>query len=575
MLNFKLLLPTLLLAASTLTASALPSCQYRSSALTPTSPTGLENGSPCTITDLSIGSGGFYIRDGKIYDDTNEPLIMRGLNIPFIWFRSHESMFAEAKARGANTARLVLDSRARLPDVRRALKRTLENKMVAVLENHDTTGFGEKVGSKPLSEVVKWWISMRDALVGQEKYVIINIGNEAVGNVNYTMWIDMTLDAIKEMRAAGFKHTLMLDGPNWAQDWTDTMVNNARRIFDSDPLRNVVFSVHMYGGFKTYDRVESYINRYVADKLPLVIGEFGFFHSDGEVAEQAIYELADKKQIGWLAWSWSGNGEGVDYLDVVNAFDNSKPTEWGQSVFDNFAGAREAAVFGSVDRPAVPANPNPQSLPIALPKTPENPPSKYNETVVRLHIAADTSAPGRSTGFSQLVCKDGLLEGGIYFNFTYSLPKSAHPQIRYPPLRAFGLPQLNVRWYFPLALLPTGPPDLRVFNSWNLDVIKGHSEWAHFRLQNEGQLAGVYGLWGPCEGEPNGPVEMGRIKIDFEKVEDVEGPGLPEGYNGLPAVLGPVAGNVEIVNEFPKEAVFVKGVDDVPPGLRRRSVVKA
>ncbi|KAJ3407906.1 hypothetical protein HDV05_005232 [Chytridiales sp. JEL 0842] len=567
----KLLIPTLLLAAATL-SSALPSCQYRSSALTPTSTTGLENNAECTVTSNSIGSNGFYVRDGKLYDDTNEQLIMRGMNLPFIWFRSHERMFADAKARGANTARLVLDSRARLPDVRRALKRTLENKMVAVLENHDTTGFGEKFGSKSLAEVVKWWISVKDALIGQERYVIINIGNEPVGNTNFESWTQMTLDAIREMRAAGFKHTLMIDGPNWGQDWSNTMSSNARRIFDSDPLKNIVFSVHAYGVYGQPSRIESYVNTYINAKVPIVIGEFGFYHSDGDVAEEAIFELANRKEVGWLAWSWSGNGGGVDYLDMVDAFENNKPTAWGQSVFDNFAGARESAIFGSQNRPAVPRNPNPVSLPLPIPQPVVKPPSKYTQTAVRLHISADATLPAQRTGFSYLSCKSGLLEGGLYLNFTYSLPNSPNPTVRYPPLRAFGLPQINVRWWFPLKDKPTGPPDLRILESWSIDVKKGYSEWAEFKLTEQGQFGGIYGIWGPCEGEPDGPVRGDRIKIEFEGVEDVEGPGLPNGFNGLPGVQGPIAGKVEIVNELPREIVFQKGVDDVEPGMRRRSV---
>ncbi len=56
--------------------------------------------------------------------------------------------------------------------------------------------------------------------MGEEAYVIINIGNEPYGDLSATdcLWINDTKNAIAELRAAGFEHMLMVDGPNWSQD---------------------------------------------------------------------------------------------------------------------------------------------------------------------------------------------------------------------------------------------------------------------------------------------------------------------------------------------------------------------
>lgn len=80
--------------------------------------------------------------------------------------------------------------------------------------------------------------------------MIINIGNEPSGNNNASGWINATKNAIAEMRNTGFQHMLMVDAPNWGQDWEFIMRDNAASVFNSDPLKNIVFSIHMYGVFE-------------------------------------------------------------------------------------------------------------------------------------------------------------------------------------------------------------------------------------------------------------------------------------------------------------------------------------
>jgi len=82
---------------------------------------------------------------------------------------------------------------------------------------------------------------------GQEAFVLINIANEPFGNVaNMTAWADATRYALVRLRGGGITHTLMVDAPNWGQDWAGEMRTHARELFAADPLRNTVFSVHMY-----------------------------------------------------------------------------------------------------------------------------------------------------------------------------------------------------------------------------------------------------------------------------------------------------------------------------------------
>jgi mannan endo-1,4-beta-mannosidase len=156
--------------------------------------------------------------------------------------------------------------------------------------------------------------------------------------------------AIGRLRTAGFTHTLMVDAPNWGQDWSFTMRDNAASVFASDSLRNTVFSIHMYGVFDTAAEITDYLGRFVSAGLPILVGEFGNTHSDGDVDEDTILSYAQSQRLGYLGWSWSGNGGGVEYLDMATGFDASQLTPWGQRIFNGANGikqtAREAAVFG-------------------------------------------------------------------------------------------------------------------------------------------------------------------------------------------------------------------------------------
>src|SRR5690606_36647128 len=157
-----------------------------------------------------------------------------------------------------------------------------------------------------------------------------NIGNEPYGINNPSAATAATINAIQRMRDAGFQHLLMVDAPNWGQDWAFVMRDNDATVFDSDPLKNTVFSIHMYGVFDTANEITSYLQAFQSARLPLVIGEFGHLHSDGDPDEDTIMAEAEARGIGYIGWSWSGNGGGVEYLDQVENFDPARLTPWGQ-----------------------------------------------------------------------------------------------------------------------------------------------------------------------------------------------------------------------------------------------------
>jgi len=282
--------------------------------------------------------------DGVVKIDTSTLI---GTNHAHCWYRDRlDTALRGIRSWGMNSVRVVLSNGYRWTKIPASevaniisLSRSLGFKAI-ILEVHDTTGYGEDGAACSLVQAVEYWKEIKSVLDGNEDFVIINIGNEPYGNNNYQNWVNDTKNAIKALRDAGFKHTIMVDAPNWGQDWSNTMRDNAQSIMEADPLRNLVFSIHMYGVYNTASKVEEYIKSFVDKGLPLVIGEFGHQHTDGDPDEEAIVRYAKQYKIGLFSWSWCGNSSYVGYLDMVNNWDPNNPTPWGQWYKTNAIGTK-------------------------------------------------------------------------------------------------------------------------------------------------------------------------------------------------------------------------------------------
>ena len=96
-------------------------------------------------------------------------------------------------------------------------------------------------------------------------------------------------------------------------------------------------------------KVRDYVAWFVNAGLPIVIGEFGYLHLDGDPDEDAMMSVAQTYGVGYLGWSWSGNGGGLTYHDMVSGINPAILTGWGQRIFHGPNGigltAREATVY--------------------------------------------------------------------------------------------------------------------------------------------------------------------------------------------------------------------------------------
>jgi mannan endo-1,4-beta-mannosidase len=326
---------------------------------------------------------GIRISNGRLVEGNGNALVLRGINHAHTWYKTQTSSFANIKAAGANSVRVVLSGGRWQPadtaaDVANVISLCKANRLICVLENHDTTGFGEQSGAVSLDAAVNYWISVQSALTGQENYVILNIGNEPFGNNAVTpAWPQATSSAITRLRNAGIQHTIMVDAPNWGQDWQNVMRDNAPSVLASDPTGNTIFSVHMYGVYDTAAEITSYLTSFTSRGLALCVCEFGFNHSDGNPDEDTIMSATQAAGIGNMAWSWSGNGGGVEYLDLVIGFNPAQRSSWGTRYITGANGlsttSHEATIYGG--QPPVTTTPPVSTPPVSTPPVTTPPPS--------------------------------------------------------------------------------------------------------------------------------------------------------------------------------------------------------
>jgi mannan endo-1,4-beta-mannosidase len=305
------------------------------------------------MTDVPTKNGrGFHVQRDRLLDAHGRDFVMRGVNHGHAWFPDQLGVAMRAiAATGANTVRLVLATGGQWPrtsgrEIQEILEVCQANGLVAVLEVHDGTGWGEKPEARPLSEMVDYWLS-RDifaALQGHEALAILNLANEPFGNgVDADTYVTENVNAIRRLREGGYRHTLMVDGANWGQDGERTMFSRADEIAAADPDGNIVFSVHMYEHYGTEEIVAAYLDGFKG-RLPLVVGEFAADHgANGDVDELSILKWTHLNGQGCLGWSWKGNAAPLEGLDIALTWDGEL-SPWGRTLVEHPCGIRATSL---------------------------------------------------------------------------------------------------------------------------------------------------------------------------------------------------------------------------------------
>lgn len=295
---------------------------------------------------------GFKVDGTKLLDAKGNEFVMRGVNHAHAWFASQDGVALKAIAEtGSNTVRIVCaDGEQWTADTLKTLQTLVQvckdNKLVCIFEIHDATGSNEKMD---LLKAAIFWTEMKDVFIGNEDYVILNIANEWMGEWSEDKWASAYKEAIGIIREEGIMNTIMVDAPGWGQ-YGAGIVNKGQEVLAADPLGNTMFSVHMYGtAGGSQEKIKSVLQGAIDKNLCICVGEFGYNHSDGDVDEAYIMQFCQENSLGYLGWSWKGNGGGVEYLDIAKEWDGSVLSDdWGVNLIDGENGIRKTSKICSI-----------------------------------------------------------------------------------------------------------------------------------------------------------------------------------------------------------------------------------
>lgn len=314
--------------------------------------------------DVYVADGTFSVRGTEIIDANGQPFMMRGVNYSYAWQHGHEStVIPAAKRIGANCIRIQLGTGAvypkvTAPELEYLIKLCERNRLIAIFNTHDETG-DDNIAS--LRNAVDYWVEMKDVLNAHTSTVIVNISNEWFGSWDADGWAEGYRMAIPRIREGGVRNMLMVDCGGYGQ-YPESIFRHGKSIAALDPDANMVYSMHFYDCAGANDAlVKSNIDKALALGVPAVIGEFAYKHKGMPVAWQMILDYCAEKSMGYLGWSWTGNGGGTEDCDMFAGYDESVYKENGRCIVDGRNGIRETSKectvydkdFSGIDSPTV------------------------------------------------------------------------------------------------------------------------------------------------------------------------------------------------------------------------------
>lgn len=313
---------------------------------------------PVTLLDKP----GFHTDGVRLLDANGKEFLMRGYNYSYAWQKDlWGAAFSTAKKYKCNALRIQLsDGQKSLGgycdanQVSSLIKSCKDNRFIGVFNVQDTGGGND---ANVLLHAADYWVGIKNAVIGQEKYCIVNIGNEWMGSpgrdcngewgdYQENLWSDTYIEAVRRIRSAGIKNTLMIDCNGYGQ-YADIIWKEGQRILDEDKKYfkdgkpNIIFSIHFYEKACYWDyekgvgsRVAHSIDKALSIGAPVCIGEYAYSRKSEEwkMDWETIQDYSKTMNIGYLGWSFTGNGDAESQgLDMFNS-DGSQMYKNGECI---------------------------------------------------------------------------------------------------------------------------------------------------------------------------------------------------------------------------------------------------
>lgn len=251
-----------------------------------------------------------YIKDRFLYTAAHEKVILRGVNEMIVWSEdpTGKEVLKEIAKTGANSMRLVWTTQGGPKKLDTLIQNCLNNAMIPMVELHDATGDWSK-----LPKIMEYWKrdDVKRVMNKHKKWVLLNIANEVGNKEGDSVFVANYKNAITELRETGYKMPLIIDAPDWGKD-EKVIGRNWKELFNHDPLKNVLFSVHTYWVKDSQQRLDAFLTQVVDKKIPFLFGDPEPNGYDCETAFPYLncIKQCQEKEIGWLNWSWGAMNNG-------------------------------------------------------------------------------------------------------------------------------------------------------------------------------------------------------------------------------------------------------------------------
>ena len=292
---------------------------------------------------------GFHTDGVRLLDANGKEFLMRGFNYSYAWQKDlWRAAFSTAAKYKCNALRIQLsDGQKSLGgycdanQVSELIRSCKDNHFIGVFNVQDTGGGND---ANVLLHAADYWVGIKNAVIGQEKYCIVNIGNEWMespvrysngewGDYQENLWSDTYIEAVRRIRSAGIKNTLMIDCNGYGQ-YADIIWKEGQRILDEDQKYfedgkpNIIFSIHFYEKACYWDYengtgscVAHSIDKALSIGAPVCIGEYAYSRKSEawKMDWETIQDYSKTMNIGYLGWSFTGNGDSESQgLDMFN-----------------------------------------------------------------------------------------------------------------------------------------------------------------------------------------------------------------------------------------------------------------
>ncbi len=239
--------PNIVISASDGSGSAsLPgfSITVKAASSTAAGDSGAGSGSSVSVSRPAYNSGsGFFVLGGKLYDPNGKEFRIRGVN------RTHwdSNSAAGIALSGANAVRTFIDfSQPTTDNITLIQTQNIDEKEVPIVTYAGDSSGATSCSNDPavLTRALTAWTSQAALWTTLDRTLIINIANEW-GPSSSSVWRDSYISAIAQLRQAGYLGPILIDSGGCGQDDAD-LLQYSQAVFESDPQRNIVFSIHLY-----------------------------------------------------------------------------------------------------------------------------------------------------------------------------------------------------------------------------------------------------------------------------------------------------------------------------------------